>query len=276
MDGGPSAAGRPGISPNATGRPGGFSGLGGIGSLARPGESPGTSPTVAVNQQSLVNQANQVRNDFNINNNYNNYFNGNWWGRHPGAWRAAGWDTGGYGYNYPTWFASYSYCGYANSEPSHYDYGSNVVYEREYVYVNGDAVATHEEYGRQAESIADKGRLTRASQDDDWLPLGVFAIIQGGQATGNDLFQLAVNKSGVIRGNYYNALSDTNLPVAGSVDEKSQRAAWTIGDRSKPVFEAGHANLTEPQTTMLVHFGNQGARQWTLVRMEQQPNQPGK
>ena len=34
-------------------------------------------------------------------------------------------------------------------------------------------------------------------------------MIQGEQANGNDLFQLAVNKSGVIRGNYYNALSDT-------------------------------------------------------------------
>jgi hypothetical protein len=86
---------------------------------------------------------------------------------------------------------------------------------------------------------------------------------------GNDLFQLAVNKSGVIRGNYYNALSDTTLPVYGSVDKQTQRAAWTVDDRKEPVFEAGIANLTRPQTTMLVHYGKDRTQQWTLLRIEQ-------
>jgi len=53
------------------------------------------------------------------------------------------------------------------------------------------------------------------------------------------------------------------------VDRKTQRAAWTVGDRNEPVFEAGMANLTRPQTTMLVHFGKERAQQWTLVRIEQ-------
>jgi hypothetical protein len=59
----------------------------------------------------------------------------------------------------------------------------------------------------------------------------------------------------VIRGNYYSALSDTTLPVYGSVDKETQRAAWTVGDRKEPIFEAGFANLTKSETTMLVHFG---------------------
>ena len=94
-------------------------------------------------------------------------------------------------------------------------------------------------------------------------------MIQGEQVNGNDLFQLAVNKAGVIRGNYYNALSDTTLPVYGSVDKKTQRAAWTVGDRKEPIFEAGIANLTRPETTMLVHFGKERTQQWNLVRIEQ-------
>ena len=92
-------------------------------------------------------------------------------------------------------------------------------------------------------------------------------MIQGEQANGNDLFQLAVNKAGVIRGNYYNALSDTTLPAYGSVDKKTQRAAWTVGDRKEPIYEAGFANLTRPETTMLVHFGPDRTQQWTLIRM---------
>ena len=85
---------------------------------------------------------------------------------------------------------------------------------------------------------------------------------------GNDLFQLAVNKAGTIRGNYYNVLSDTTLPVYGSVDKQTQRAAWTVGDRKEPIYEAGFANLTKSETTMLVHFGKDRTQQWTLIRMD--------
>jgi hypothetical protein len=262
----------PGGAPNASGIRSSLPGLGGLSSLERP--ALGNSSTPAVNRQALANQANLVRNNFNINNNYGNCFNGDWWGQHSGAWRAAGWEraaaAAAVAYSYPTWAASYGYCGYGGySEPTYYDYGSNVVYEREYVYVNGDAVATQEEYGQQASSIADAGKQAQTSQSEIWLSLGVFAVIQGEQSSGSDLFQLAINRAGVIRGNCYNALSDTSLPVVGSVDKKSQRAAWTITGRNTPVFEAGYANLTKSETTMLVHFSAERAQQWTLVRMEQ-------
>jgi hypothetical protein len=57
------------------------------------------------------------------------------------------------------------------------------------------------------------------------------------------------------------------------VDKKTQRAAWTVGDRKEPIFEAGIANLTKPETTMLVHFGKKRTQQWTLIRIEQ-PAEP--
>lgn len=85
---------------------------------------------------------------------------------------------------------------------------------------------------------------------------------------GNSLFQLAVNKAGILRGNFYDALSDTALPIYGSVDKKSERAAWTIGDRKEPIFEAGLANLQKSETAVLVHFGTERTQQWTLVRIE--------
>jgi hypothetical protein len=94
-------------------------------------------------------------------------------------------------------------------------------------------------------------------------------MVQGEGTDGNDLFQIAVNKAGTIRGNYYNALADTTLPVCGSVDKPSQRAAWTVGDRKEPIYEVGFANLTRAETPMLVHFGKDRTQQWTLVRVEQ-------
>lgn len=59
------------------------------------------------------------------------------------------------------------------------------------------------------------------------------------------------------------------------MDKKTQRAAWTVGDKKEPVFEAGIANLTRSETTMLVHFGKGGTQQWTLVRIEQPAGRKG-
>ena len=111
--------------------------------------------------------------------------------------------------------------------------------------MNGDSVGTQEQYAKQAITIADTGKQAEASKEEEWLSLGVFAMVQGEQADANDLFQLAVNKDGIIRGNYYNALGDTTLPVYGAVDKKTQRAAWTVGDKKEPIYEAGIANLTK-------------------------------
>jgi hypothetical protein len=73
----------------------------------------------------------------------------------------------------------------------------------------------------------------------------------------------------VIRGNYYDALADNTLPLYGSVDKKTQRAAWSIGEKKDIVFEAGIANLTRTETPVLVHVGKDKTQQLTLVRIEQ-------
>jgi hypothetical protein len=96
----------------------------------------------------------------------------------------------------------------------------------------------------------------------------VFAMLQGEETEVTHIVQIAVNKDGVIRGNYYNSLTDTTLPVTGSVGKKTQRAAWTIGDKKDTVYETGMGNLTKPETSMLVHVGKERTQQWTLVRLE--------
>ncbi|OAI53273.1 hypothetical protein AYO44_04385 [Planctomycetaceae bacterium SCGC AG-212-F19] len=42
-----------------------------------------------------------------------------------------------------------------------------------------------------------------------------------------------------------------------------------VGDNKETTYEAGFANLTKPETTMLVHFGKDRTQQWTLVRVDQ-------
>jgi hypothetical protein len=98
-------------------------------------------------------------------------------------------------------------------------------------------------------------------------------MVQGSDTNPSKLFQLAVNKAGVIRGNYYDDLTQTTLPAYGQVDSRSQRACWTVGDKKEVVYEAGAANLTQDQTTMLVHLGKTKTQQWTLVRLPEPAGQ---
>ncbi len=223
--------------------------------------------TINVNRNNVVAQGNAVRAGYV----HGNTFGGAWWGRYPNAWRAAAWTGAAAVWATTTWALASRWCGYpASAAPVYYDYGSTVVYQGDTVYVNGDPYATQQEYAQQATTIADTGRTAQATPQDEWMPLGVFAMVQGQETSANMLFQLAVNKQGVIRGNFYNALADTTQPVYGQVDPKTQRAAWTVGDKKDVVYEAGIANLTQDQTTMMVHFGPDRAQQWTLVRMQDQ------
>jgi hypothetical protein len=100
-------------------------------------------------------------------------------------------------------------------------------------------------------------------------PLGVFGLIQEDEKTAQRIFQLAVNKDGVVRGNYYDAVADNTLPVVGSVDKKSQRVAWSIGEKMDIVFETGLSNFTKDDSTVLVHYGKESTQQMILVRLEE-------
>lgn len=244
----------------------GTPGDGGLAAVSRGAAAKGPRGTVAVSSKTLATQGATVRRSFV----HYNCFGPNWWPRYPNAWRAAAWTTAAAVWATTTWNTCASYCDVA-AEPVYYDYGTTVIYESDQVYVGGEAVATQEQYAQQATDLASAGQEAKTSEKDEWLSLGVFALVQGSETDANNLFQLAVNKEGIIRGNYYNGLSDSTLPVQGSVDKKTQRAAWTVGDKKDVVYEAGLANLTRGETPLLVHFGKERTQQWTLIHMEQPP-----
>jgi hypothetical protein len=174
---------------------------------------------------------------------------------------AAGWGTAA-AWSTATWPAIYSFYP-VPAAPIDYDYGNTVVYQGNNVNVQGQDEGTAANYARQAVAIAGKGQSAEATPDQEWKPLGVFARVQGEEKDSNYIFQLALNKEGVIRGNYYDGMMDSTTPI-----KKSQRAAWTIGKKQDRIFETGIYNLTKPETPVLVHFGKDKTQQWLLVRME--------
>ena len=149
----------------------------------------------------------------------------------------------------------------------YYDYGTTTVYEGDSVYVNGDAVATQEEYATQATQLAASAEKMTPAKDEAPKPLGVFGMVQGDEKTATQFVQLALGKEGIISGEYYNGTTDVTEKLSGTVDAKSQRAAWTVADRKTVVYEAGIANLTKDETTMLIHYGKDKTQQWILVRI---------
>ncbi len=134
--------------------------------------------------------------------------------------------------------------------------------------VDGQSVGTAEEFSQQASDLAATGAAATVSDTDEWMPLGVFAMVRNEKQHPQLILQLAVNKQGVLRGNYTDEVTDHTLPVRGAVDQQTQRAAWIVGDNQNSVMEAGLSNLTASESRALVHKNNKTER-WLLVRLDQ-------
>lgn len=156
-------------------------------------------------------------------------------------------------------------------QPIYYDYGGNVYYQDNSVYVDGQSAGSAGQYAEQVAGIAHAVPQNVDAEKIEWLPLGVFALVKEDQEEPTMFMQLAVSKQGVIGGTYSNTISDTGLSIEGMVDRGTQRAAWTVGDNKNTVFETGINNLTQDETPVLVHFGTEKTQQWLLVRLQEPP-----
>jgi hypothetical protein len=204
-------------------------------------------------------------------------FTPTWCQTHPWAWSPAGvtgaaWATAAW--RPATWPAVGQWFAY-DAAPADYDYGDNVTYQNGDVYYGTQPVGTQQQYYQQAATLAAAPAAAPPAADaggsDQWMTLGYFSLVPEGQKTPEMIFQLAVDKSGTIRGNYYDQVTDSTLPVQGSVDKKTQRAAWQVGKNKTLVVETGLYNLTKDESTALVHFSADRTQQFVLVRMKQPP-----
>jgi hypothetical protein len=152
-----------------------------------------------------------------------------------------------------------------------YAYGENVYYQDDQVYYGDQPVATAEEYAQQAAGIVESAPETDPEKSE-WLPLGVFALTQDGQKSGPEptmFLQLAISKQGIIAGTLHNAATDSTQTVEGMADKASQRVAWSVVGKSRPIMETGLSKLTEDTAPALVHFADGQTQQWLMVRLEE-------
>ena len=190
-------------------------------------------------------------------------YSAEWYRDFPAAWRpAAGTDVDVW--MPAAWETLAAWLGAPLGQPWNFNYGTIVVYRDNDVYVNQTQVAAGAEYYQQARTLA---TTDVDAAGEPWLPLGVFSLAHQDQTKPTMIVQLAINKAGVVRGNYTNVAAGETLPLHGSLDRKTQRVAWTIGANSSNVVEAGLYNLTQDQAPALLHYGPDRTEQWLLVRL---------
>ena len=89
-------------------------------------------------------------------------------------------------------------------EPDYIDYGMNVVYEGDTVYVDNKPVPAQQYSGPILEGAASIKQPPPPlpppdpKQPGDWMPLGVFALAQEERGDPVMFFQLSINRDGII------------------------------------------------------------------------------
>jgi hypothetical protein len=267
---------------------------GGWGKIA--GNHPVTPDNRPWNSGDWSNRGNQIRNNFdhynqfNQTNNYsynryggvNGYGGYGWnhaagfWG-YPGAWYPMGWGAA------TAWttvgfasLAAFEGLALAGSMGDGDNTTYNVNYQGDTVYVNGQPSGTQTQFYQQAQQLAQVPTVQNytPSNTDSWQPLGVFSLVQGNQTDSTMVMQLAINKQGIVKGNYYNQITGENSQISGSLDKKTQRVAWSLGTNGNTVFDTSLNNLTKEESPVLVHYGAGNTQKMALVRLNQPPSQP--
>jgi hypothetical protein len=202
-----------------------------------------------------------------------NLFTSDWWGRNRGFNVGFGDYSPWWWWNSSPWSGLDGF-GYMGGEsPIYYDYGANVIEDGD-VYVDGQDDGPVADYTQQAvelanppEAVDEPAPPQDAGQPAEWQPLGVFGLVQEEKGDAVMFFQLAINRDGLIGGAFANMLTDGSAIVTGSVDKKTQRAAWRVAKNSRTIYEAGVANLTQEVAPVLIHFDSGVTQTWLLVHM---------
>jgi hypothetical protein len=159
--------------------------------------------------------------------------------------------------------------------PYYWDYGPGeyIYCYNDVVYVNGQWFEPAPVYYDRTVTLAQSAPVIapEAAQQIEWLPLGVFVVSREGVVDNNLLVQLAVTGEGVIGGTVLNQATGTTFDIKGTVDKQSQRAAWTYTDETgkQIAMETSIYNLTQPESTAMLHNGPEDLEVVELVRLEQ-------
>jgi len=193
-------------------------------------------------------------------------FTAAWYREHPNAWKIT------HPYAPAAAVAFVSLAGWVGVA------GGQVVYDYTSYADVTNYYPAEEGYAEHQQEVARAAELAAADPTDDargpWMTLGVFGLLSPGQSEAHVMLQLAVNQERIVRGTYFDVLTESTHPVRGSIDPETQQAAWTVGANPKIVYQTDLGNLTADSAPLLVHFSDRQTQKWTMVRIDQFPADP--
>jgi len=132
--------------------------------------------------------------------------------------------------------------------------------------VGAAPAATAPAAGQQAANAASNN-----TDQGEWLPLGVFSLAHDG--TPNEVtraLQLATSKTGEIKGNHVDLLTDTTSEVHGRYDAETKTIHWTIGNADSVVFNANVDDFKPGVKSIPVvsHYANGSTAKWVMTPIQ--------
>ncbi|MHB8862437.1 MAG: hypothetical protein ACYC6N_08535 [Pirellulaceae bacterium] len=149
-----------------------------------------------------------------------------------------------------------------NGEPQRYDYRPDA---RGLIFVYRNEMREGRAVDARRSAVQLAGSASSAGPDDaPGLSLGVFAAVPPVEQPATTLWNLILDKTGVVSGYQYDLAADSVSPVRGAVDPASQRTAWQAGNA---VVETGLGNLTDDLARALVFRADGWTQPWILMRI---------
>ncbi|MDR3613381.1 MAG: hypothetical protein P4L53_07435 [Candidatus Obscuribacterales bacterium] len=233
------------------------------------GQSVSSEPVVSVDE------GNAVRENFHG----SGLFTAVWWKNKKNAWYSSAWDSS-WVWNNVDWDTLAAFWrGSGPKTPADYEFGQNITFRDGNVYYGAQPMMTSGEYYHQAQLLAASGASSSSAKGasapysvplvKDWAQFGVFSLIPAGEKFSTEIFQLAVNRDGTVRGNCYNVMNDQLDRVEGEVDKSNSRVCFTVGKNRGVVYDTGLGNLLSAQSPILIHLDKERTQQRALVRLNQ-------
>ncbi len=233
------------------------------------------------------NIAHDIRGDWHDRHDHDKFpFRGGWWGHDLhhgwGFWNdyCVRWNRPWFWWSWTTAPLLYDWCGFGWSTPYYWDYGPGeyIYCNNGVVYVNGVWYQPAPVFYQQTVRMIDEAPVLaqQAAAQVDWLPLGVFAATPDGLKEPSVMVQLAVTKEGIIGGTAFDQKAGKSYNIQGTVDKNTQRAVWSYNDdkNNRIMMETSVNNLTQNESTGLVHYGPNDMRVVELVRLQEPNAQP--
>jgi hypothetical protein len=215
----------------------------------------------------------------------NEPFSRDWYDAHPDAWRYDHPDADAFAYagapNMYSWWGAGAGrgVGVPTAVPVPVPVGGGGGVGVPAAPVNSAPVASNPTTAAQADP-ADAGSDSQpgATPPGDWLPLGVFSLSHPDSAEEvTRAIQLATDKSGVIKGNQIDLLSDATTEVHGRYEAETKTLHWTVGKSDGVVFTAKADDFGKEGKPIPVvsHYASGSSSRWIMTPIPNSPDAEG-